>query len=64
MEKQTVTIKMICLMEGIFENIQYKGTYTDFINRIEERKIIKIYDKGKEIYLNTDYIMSFELGDD
>ena len=64
MEKQTVTIKMICLMEGIFENVKYKGTYADFVNRREERKLIRIYDKGKEIYLNTDYIMSFELGDD
>lgn len=64
MASETVTIKMICLMEGIFENVQYKGTYANFIDRIEERKTIKIYDKGKEIYLNTDYIMSFELGDD
>lgn len=64
MEQQTVTIKMICLMESIFENVQYKGTYSNFVDRIESRKLIRIYDKGKEIYLNTDYIMSFELGDD
>ena len=42
MKQQTVTIKMICLMEGIFENVQYKGTYANFIDRIEERKTIKI----------------------
>lgn len=58
-----VIIKLICLMEGNFENVKYKGTYKDFVDNIQEERLVKIYDYGKEIWLNPAYIMSFELGD-
>lgn len=59
-----VTIKMIILMDAEYENVQYEGTHQNFLWAVDERKIIKIYEHNKAIYLNPDYIMSFELGDE
>lgn len=54
-------IKSISLMEGVYENIEYAGTMEDFINNVSNEKLINIYEDGKSIWLNTDYIMSFEI---
>ena len=54
-------IKSISLMEGVYEDVEYAGTMEDFINNVSNEKLINIYEDGKSIWLNTDYIMSFEI---
>ncbi len=54
-------IKSISLMEGVYEDVEYAGTMQDFINNVSNEKLINIYEDGKSIWLNTDYIMSFEI---
>lgn len=54
-------IKSISLMEGVFEDVEYAGTMEDFIHNVSNEKLINIYEDGKSIWLNTDYIMSFEI---
>ena len=66
MQKEKVTlkplkIKSISLMEGVYEDVEYAGTMQDFINNVSNEKLINIYEDGKSIWLNTDYIMSFEI---
>lgn len=63
---EEVTIKSIFMInEDFYENVKFKGTYKNFVDMVlENYKFIKIYESDKEIYLNTDCIMSFELGDD
>ena len=59
-----ITIRLICLMEGDFEFVQYKGTHKNFVDNIQEGRLVRIYDEGKEIFINPDYIMSFEFGEE
>ena len=59
-EKKSI-IKMICLMEGIFENVEYHGSREDFLKNIKDERLIQVFYEGKEIWFNTDYIMSFEI---
>lgn len=54
-------IKSISLMEGVYEDVEYAGTMEDFIHNVSNKKLINIYEDGKSIWLNTDYIMSFEI---
>lgn len=54
-------IKSISLMEGVYEDVEYAGTMQDFIHNVSNEKLINIYEDGKSIWLNTDYIMSFEI---
>lgn len=54
-------IKSISLMEGVYEDVEYAGTMEDFIHNVSNEKLINIYEDGKSIWLNTDYIMSFEI---
>ena len=54
-------IKSISLMEGVYEDVEYAGTMQDFINNVSNEKLINIYEDSKSIWLNTDYIMSFEI---
>ena len=54
-------IKSISLMEGVYEDVEYAGTMQDFINNVSNEKLINIYEDGQSIWLNTDYIMSFEI---
>lgn len=54
-------IKSISLMEGIYTDVEYAGTMQDFIHNVSNEKLINIYEDGKSIWLNTDYIMSFEI---
>ena len=54
-------IKSISLMEGIYEDVEYAGTIQDFIHNVSNEKLINIYEDSKSIWLNTDYIMSFEI---
>lgn len=54
-------IKSISLMEGVYEDVEYAGTMEDFIYIVSNEKLINIYEDGKSIWLNTDYIMSFEI---
>ena len=65
-QKEKVTlkplkIKSISLMEGVYEDVEYAGTMEDFINNVSNEKLINIYEDGKSIWLNTDYVMSFEI---
>lgn len=62
---EEIIIKSIFMInEDFYENVKFKGTYWDFANRLKESRFVKIYENDKEIYLNTDCIMSFELGGD
>lgn len=66
MQKEKVTlkplkIKSISLMEGVYEGVEYAGTIEDFIHNVSNEKLINIYEDGKSIWLNTDYVMSFEI---
>lgn len=62
---EEVTIKSIFMInEDFYENVKFKGTYKNFVDMVDEYKFVRIYENDKEIYLNTDCIMSFELGDD
>lgn len=66
MQKEKVTlkplkIKSISLMEGVYEDVEYAGTIEDFIHNVSNEKLINIYEDSKSIWLNTDYIMSFEI---
>jgi hypothetical protein len=54
-------IKSISLMEGVYEDVEYAGTMEDFIHNVSNEKLINIYEDSKSIWLNTDYIMSFEI---
>ena len=54
-------IKSISLMEGVYENVEYAGTMQDFVHNVSNEKLINIYEDGKSIWLNTDYIMSFKI---
>ena len=54
-------IKSISLMEGVYENVEYAGTMQDFVHNLSNEKLINIYEDGKSIWLNTDYIMSFKI---
>lgn len=54
-------IKSISLMEGVYEDVEYAGTMEDFIYNVSNEKLINIYEDSKSIWLNTDYIMSFEI---
>ncbi len=54
-------IKSISLMEGVYEDVEYAGTMGDFIHNVSNEKLINIYQDSKSIWLNTDYIMSFEI---
>ena len=54
-------IKSISLMEGVYEDVEYAGTMEDFIHNVSNETLINIYEDGKSIWLNTDYIMSFEI---
>ena len=54
-------IKSISLMESVYEDVEYAGTMEDFIHNVSNEKLINIYEDGKSIWLNTDYIMSFEI---
>lgn len=54
-------IKSISLMEGVYEDVEYAGTIENFIHNVSNEKLINIYEDGKSIWLNTDYIMSFEI---
>lgn len=58
---KSLKIKSISLMEGVYEDVEYVGTMEDFINNVSNEKLINIYEDGKSIWLNTDYIMSFEI---
>lgn len=62
---EEVTIKSIFMIsDDCYEDVKYKGTYKSFVDMLEESKFIRIYEDKQEIYLNTDCIMSFELGND
>lgn len=62
---EEVTIKSIFMLnEDCYENVKFRGTYKNFVDRLEQSKFVRIYESDKEIYLNTDCIMSFELGND
>lgn len=62
---EEVTIKSIFMLnEDCYKNVKYKGTYKSFVDMLEESKFVRIYESDKEIYLNIDCIMSFELGND
>lgn len=54
-------IKSISLMEGVYEDVEYAGTMQDFIHNVSNEKLINIYQDKQSIWLNTDYIMSFEI---
>ncbi len=60
-----VTIKTIFMLnEDCYKDVKYNGTYNSFTHMLKESKFVRIYEGNKEIYLNTDCIMSFELGND
>jgi len=57
---ESIIISKIVMMDEIFENVKFYGSEFCFIESINEGEVIMIEDNGKEIYINSDYIMSFE----
>ena len=47
-------------MEGEYENVIFNGSEYAFIESIHDGEVVKIKDHEKEIYVNSDYIISFE----
>ena len=58
--KSSITISKIVMMDEIFENVEFDGNKNDFIKAINDGEVIKIRDNEKKIYINSNYIMSFE----
>ena len=54
-------IHKIYTMEGEYENAEFYGERYDFITAIEESKVIRIIENNQKIYINSNYIISFEL---
>lgn len=57
---ENIIISKIITMEGEYENVTFNGNKNDFIKAINDSEVIKIRDNGKEIYVNSDYIIIFE----
>lgn len=57
---ESIIISKIITMEGEYENIEFNGSKYAFIELISDGEVVKIIDNGKEIYINSNYIMSFE----
>lgn len=57
-----IFLKNLVTNEGIFENIYIEGTFDEFINNVNDGKIIKMFlpESEKFIYFNSIYIISFE----
>jgi len=58
--KSSIIISKIVMMDEMFENIEFSGNENDFIRLINDGEAIKIKEGQKEIYINSNYIMSFE----
>lgn len=60
MMNESIIISKIITMEGEYENIKFNGSENVFIRLINDGEVVKIIDNKKEIYINSNYIMSFE----
>lgn len=57
-------LKNLITNEGIFENVRYDGDLESFIKDLNKGRIVKLIlldDSDKVIYLNSIYIISFEV---
>lgn len=54
-------IHKIYTMEGEYEDVYICGGLNPFKEAIEESKVVEIIDNDKLIYINSDYIISFEV---
>lgn len=54
-------IHKIYTMEGEYEDVEYEGDIEEFIHKIENSSVIRIIEYSKLIYINSDYIISFEI---
>lgn len=57
---ESIIISKIVTMEGEYENVIFNGSKYAFIESMHDGKVVKIKDHEKEIYVNSDYIISFE----
>ena len=58
--KSSIIISKIVMMDEMFENVEFSGNEKNFIRLINDGEVIKIKEGQKEIYINSNYIMSFE----
>ena len=57
---ENIIISKIVMMDEIFENVEFNGSKYAFIESTNDGEVVKIIDNKKEIYINSNYIMSFE----
>lgn len=58
-EKYDYTIKTMEVGGDIYENVEVRSR-RDLIKAIERSKIIAIRERGKKIYINGNYVVSFQ----
>lgn len=57
-------LKNLITNEGIFENVRYDGNLESFLKDLNKGRMVKLVlldDSDKVIYLNSIYIISFEV---
>jgi hypothetical protein len=57
-------LKNLMTNEGIFENVRYDGNLESFLKDLNKGRMVKLIlldDSNKVIYLNSIYIISFEV---
>lgn len=57
-----MTIKKLCLANcDEYDNVYLDLEEEVFLNAVEEKQVICIYVDNKQIHINTEFIVSFEL---
>lgn len=51
-------IKVLEIMDDTYENVEVESK-EELIRAIENSLVVPIYEKGKKIYINGDFIISF-----
>ena len=58
-ENEVYKLRTLEVAGDIYENVEAPGR-VELIEAIQNNKVIAIYEKGKKIYINGAYIVSFE----
>lgn len=58
-ENDVYKLKTLEVAGDIYENVEVPGR-RELVEAIEQNKVIAIYEKGKKIYINGSYVVSFE----
>lgn len=54
-------IHKIYTMKGEYEDVLFYGVPNTFKESIEEGKVVEIVENDKSIYINSNYIISYEI---